>query len=224
MNFRQHFEKLFNKLDLGIWGIIGSSVILIFVLISINGFKGQLGEPYSILNHFVSELGELGNSDLAILCNLGLIIGGLIFAFYMLGLGLLVDNKWGKIGGGIGVFSSLSSGAVGFVPADIFLFAHGFFGMCYFISGLITTIVFQIAILTQKEVRIPKSFIIGGLLLVVVYTIFLISAAWPDPYSVYNRPIIWLDALFEWGLFFTVNGWLIFVSIYLVIKKPSIIL
>ena len=46
-------------------------------------YTGSKGQPYSPLNHWVSELGEVGVSELASVFNVGLIIGGLCFAVFM---------------------------------------------------------------------------------------------------------------------------------------------
>nr|MBN1229909.1 hypothetical protein [Anaerolineae bacterium] len=51
-------------------GFAGSGIILLGCLISGLAYTGRTGESYSLLNHFISELGELRYSELALVFNL----------------------------------------------------------------------------------------------------------------------------------------------------------
>ena len=56
---------------LAIWaGLIGASVIAVGSVVTASPTRGSKGESYSPLNHFVSELGELAVSRLAVVFNL----------------------------------------------------------------------------------------------------------------------------------------------------------
>jgi hypothetical membrane protein len=63
-------------------GFIGAAAITLGALITGLAYTGTAGERYSPLNHWVSELGEVGVSEQASVFNLGLIIGGLALAVW----------------------------------------------------------------------------------------------------------------------------------------------
>ena len=58
-------------------GLLGSLIGLIGTLIPGLVYRGSQNEPYSFLNHFISELGEKGISKLAWVFNLSMILSGL---------------------------------------------------------------------------------------------------------------------------------------------------
>ncbi len=43
-----------------LWGLLASFVGLVFILTPALVYVSAEGEPFSIFNHFISELGELG--------------------------------------------------------------------------------------------------------------------------------------------------------------------
>jgi hypothetical membrane protein len=55
----------------------GAASAILGALIAGLAYRGRQNERYSILNHFISELGEVGISRLAWVFNLGLILCGL---------------------------------------------------------------------------------------------------------------------------------------------------
>jgi hypothetical protein len=58
-------REFVNENHFPIWGLAGSAIGLVFILTPQLFYTGSLGEPYSMFNHAVSELGELGVSELA---------------------------------------------------------------------------------------------------------------------------------------------------------------
>lgn len=83
------------------FGLAGAMVVLLCALVTALFYSAPAGEPYSLLNHFISELGEVGVSLLAWLFNLGLIAGSLLFIPFSLGLGLSLPGWLSKVGMGI---------------------------------------------------------------------------------------------------------------------------
>ncbi len=96
-----------------VFGLAGTGVIILAIVISVLRYKGRCGERYSLLNHFISELGEAGVSPAAPVFNWGLIIGGVLVLPFMIGLGIAFQNLWGWIGTLAGVVSSLGVAGVG---------------------------------------------------------------------------------------------------------------
>jgi len=71
-----------------ITGLAGGGLIVCASVITALTYHGTNGELYSPFNHFISELGQRGVSQLAPLFNIRLMIGGVLFALFMLGLGV----------------------------------------------------------------------------------------------------------------------------------------
>ncbi len=61
---------------LGYLGLFASAIIVITSVVTAFNYKGKKGESYSPLNHFVSELGEVGVAAYAAVFNTGLIFSG----------------------------------------------------------------------------------------------------------------------------------------------------
>ena len=59
-------------------GFLGKAILMLGSLITTVPYRGKEGEPYSILNHFISAIGEVGVSRLAPVFNASLIVGGLV--------------------------------------------------------------------------------------------------------------------------------------------------
>jgi len=231
MNFRDKFEKLFDKIDIGIWGIIGSGIVLITMLITALGYLGRLSEPFSILNHFISELGEYGISDIAIVFNLGLIIGGLAFLIFMVGLFQSMDNKIARVGGVLGIISAVACIGVGIFPMNIeTIIGHIITALSFFLCGTLTVVVYTISILVDEEQRIPKSFSIVGIAVAAAFIGFIASIGiyifgmedidLIDLLTVgFDRPEVWAVAILEWAAVLGIIGWVVLISAYQLVKR-----
>ncbi len=64
------------KRTIAAWGFAATGVLVVGALIPALSYRGKAGEPYSFLNHFISELGERGVSALAPVFNASLVLGG----------------------------------------------------------------------------------------------------------------------------------------------------
>ena len=67
-------------------GLIGVTAISLGSIATAIVYSGKQGEAFNPLNHWVSELGEVGVSDLASVFNVSLIVGGVCFVVFMIGL------------------------------------------------------------------------------------------------------------------------------------------
>ena len=59
---------------LRIFGTAGTGVIVLAIVYSALRYRGKRRERFSLLNHFISELGEVGVSSAAGVFNAGLIL------------------------------------------------------------------------------------------------------------------------------------------------------
>ena len=169
-----------------------------------------MGEPFSMFNHYVSELGELGVSEFAMMFNLGLMLAGVFFFPFMFGLGLYIDNIVSKIAAIVGAFSAVSIYLVGIYPMNNAIM-HGITAISFFLSGLIMTVLWAIAILIQKETRIPKIFSLGGIINAAVFGLFLYGP-WESFGSV--RPEFSMRVTLEWAIYFAIVLYMFSMALY----------
>ena len=200
------------------WGIIGSIIGLVFILTPQLFYTGTMGEPFSMFNHYVSELGELGVSEFAMMFNVGMMVAGIFFIPFMFGLGLYLDNIVGKIAAIVGAFSALSIYLVGIYPMNNAVM-HGITALSFFLSGLIMTVLWALAILTQKNVKIPKIFSLGGFINAAIFALFLYGP-WGSIGE--TRPEFSMRITLEWAIYFAIVSYLFILALYVWRKEKSV--
>ncbi len=99
-------------------GIVGGGVIAVGSIATAVAYRGADAERFSPLNHFVSELGELAQSELAGMFNLSLIIGGVCFAVFMSGLAASRPGLLRLSAGVVGVLAGIGGAFAGVFPMD----------------------------------------------------------------------------------------------------------
>ena len=232
MELKSKFKKLFQKIPLPYWGLIAVIILAIGCIIPSIAYTGTKGESYSFLNHAISELGELGVSELAILFNISLIIGGSLAFIAFLGLALYIDNKVALVAGIIGAISSVGGVMVGFFPMNI-LGPHYIAAMTFFFGGMLTVAVFSISILLDKEKKIHWIFSILGFVVVVFFALFLFfpygeRSSFNNALGVlgeilYQRPAFLLPLFFEWMTLITIMIWVGILSIVFIIQDINVV-
>jgi len=195
-------------------------------------YSGKDGEAYSFLNHAISELGELGVSELAIIFNIFIFFGAIFALVFFLGLSLYIDNKISLVAGIIGVVASLGGIFVGIFPMN-FPGPHYIAAMTFFFGGMLTVAVFSIAILFDKEKKIHWIFSILGFIVVLFFALFLfypyaetyrVSGALRILYDLfYSRPAFLLPFFFEWMTLITIMIWVGIISIVFLINRINLI-
>ena len=201
--------------------ITGTALILTGVVISMIPYRDRNGARYSLLNHFISELGEKGISKAAWGINTGMTIGGWLFVPLMLSLGSRLSSVPGWIGTAFGVVACVSASMVGVFSMDR-LTSHRRAAMTFFHSGLWTIVFYTIAIFAQPATDrvIPLGLNIAGLLAIASFSMFLVLIySKPrksesqnyilDPNALPDRPRIWRTAILEWCIFFTIQAWFV---------------
>lgn len=166
----------FIKVNYPLFGISGSLLIILSMLVTGLVYRGKEGERYSVLNHYISELGEVGVSKAAAVFNIGLTLGSIAFIPFLVGLTITLGSLWAKIGLVIGIWSSLSCAFVGVFPMN-HMAAHKWVAVSYFRSGLVMVLLYSIAVFAQpaSSVVIPKLSNIAGLLAFLSYAAFLFA-------------------------------------------------
>jgi len=224
----KRFSGLFNRVHPEIWGFIAIGILLACVLLSSIGYVGTQGEPYSFLNHYISELGQVGVSHLAPLFNTGLILGGFIAAVFMLGLGLYLNTTLARVAMGFGIFSGIACSFIGFLPMNN-PHHHVPAALSFFFGGMIAVVIFSIAIFRQKEAKIPRLLCIAGVVVAGIFAAFLVVAiAFHSGSLTYilglagGRPHIWWRTILEWSVFFAIIVWVLLISIFMFIKNKKL--
>ena len=136
-------------------GQAGICIILLSVLIAAASYVGKQNETYSFLNHFISELGEIGVSPLAHIFNGGLILGGLLTSFFMLGLAIHIGGIWGVGLGVIGLVTVISVTLVGVFPMNQ-LAIHIRVANTFFYGGLLVALAYSLYVICSRQPRLPK--------------------------------------------------------------------
>jgi len=201
---------------------IGLCLIVLGIVFSAARYRGRQGEKYSILNHFISELGEVGINPAARAFNLSLLLGGVMTLPFVIGLGIKLGSILGWLGMIAGLTTTLGVAAVGVFPMNK-LEPHIKAAQTYFRAGLVMVLFFGLAILFQPAGRkvIPPVANLFSLLAFIAYAsfLFLVKPRRPegetritnplDPQEEPVRPRIWLFPMLEWGVFFATLVWLL---------------
>ena len=211
-------RELVDEKHFPLWGLVASLVGLVFILTPQLFYVGAEGEPYSMFNHAVSELGELGVSELAWMFNLGLFLAGILFIPFMIGLGIYIDNIVGKLAMVGGVYSAVSVALVGVYPMN-YMYEHSITAISFFLSGMVMTLLWAIAILVQKEVRVHKGLSIGGFINMTIFALFLYGPfeGWGGP-----RPEFSMRITLEWAIYWAIVGYLLVLSLYVWRKEKNV--
>ena len=214
----------FNTLH--IIGFTGTGLTFLAVLFPVFLYRGKRGERFSLLNHFISELGELGVSRAAWIFNTGLLLAGLIMLPYVVGLGIAFGSLLGWLGTAAGIIAVLGVSAVGVFPMNN-IKSHAIAAITYFRAGLLMVFFFGLAILFQPAGKaiIPHAANWISLLAFLAYGAFL---GWPlvrkkeqkpaetlDPQQEPERPRIWVLPILEWLVFFSTIAWLFGMTFFI---------
>ena len=208
-------------------GVAGSLLVCFVVLASALAYSGKQAEPYSLLNHFISELGEVGVSHAAWLFNAGLVAAGALLIPCAIGLGLHLRTVWSLLGAAAGICAGVFLAGVGVFPVNNPA-PHAFTAMWFFRTGLTTVLLFGIAFAAQRRgrLRVSRVAILLSALAAASYAAFLLMASPPaggtssfDASLFARRPLLWPLAAVEWAVFFATILW--FLGVSLMVKRSD---
>ena len=190
-------------------------------------YQGRDHERYSLRDHFISELGEIGVSRRATLFNATLLANGIIVSGFMLGLGMHLANKQSYVAAAFGIGSGLSCSVIGVIPMNRLL-PHIAISFLFFFCGMVSVAAFVSAIWLDRHQRISKLLVVPGIL---ATSSFLALAVAPplsglthfeslDPRRV-PRGELGVIPLIEWLVFGMIVVWLLCVTITLSIERKK---
>ena len=208
-------------------GFIGPMIIIIGSFLASLAYTGRIGERYSFVNHFISELGETGVSEWAVVFNVSLVIGGVCIVGFMLCAARLFNDRFGLAFGLIGLVTGISGSLVGIFPMNN-LDAHILVAMGFFRTALLVSAMFAVYVIASKQDTFSLWTSIPAASISVITFIFLFllepvgSGGNPLVLTV-ERPAFWLNALLEWGIFFAIMIWVLASSfdLYMQTKKSN---
>jgi hypothetical membrane protein len=210
-------------------GILGPGIIFVGILITGLAYVGVEGQRYTILNHFVSELGELGVSEAAVVFNGSLLIGGLISTFFMVYLTCQIEHWIRYPLGLLSITAALSGALVGVYPMN-YLIPHIRAAMAFFNLGMLMAFLYSLVFLFGKRHPFPKWLAIPGLLNAAAFTFFNnfpteFEAGVDFQESMANllthRPDFIPLALMEWIVILGILIWVSLMGIYLGVNRRS---
>ncbi|MGB7538971.1 MAG: DUF998 domain-containing protein [Anaerolineales bacterium] len=221
------FSFLFEHFEL--FGILACLIILAALSIPIRMYTGRAGEKYSVLNHFVSELGEVGVSRGAKVFNGGLIAAGALFIPFTLGLGFSIQNFWAKFGMIAGIWTAVWLLLIGVFPMNS-LKLHIIAALSFFDGGLATILFFTVGLWMQPAGMgiLPRVMPWIGVVCIMIYIVFLTLNPRPssdrvagdflrlDPLK--NRPRIWMIPISEWLVVFLSILWYLSTALILLLN------
>jgi hypothetical membrane protein len=191
-------------------GIVGASVIALASLVTAIAYTGSKGEAYSPLNHWVSELGQVGVSQLSLVFNLALIVGGGLFVVFMIALAAVRSGMLRYFYGAVGVVAGIGGLFVGVFPMNN-LDLHGIAALTFFNLGWIAVGLASIDFVRARDTRFPHWLAVIGGLTVVAFVGFLAvllpllggeGLAAPEV-----RPDFWIVPTLEWAVLIGILAW-----------------
>jgi hypothetical membrane protein len=196
----------------GVAAITGSSVVAALA------YSGTSGEPFSPLNHWVSELGEVGVSELAWVFNVGLMVGGTCFVVFMLGLAA-TRTGWLRFGYGlIGAVTGVAGSLVGVFPMNV-IGAHQLAAFAFFNLGWIAVGIASVDFVRRPEARFPRWLAVLGVLTVAAFIAFMQSLRTDPSFgedvlaAPIDRPGIWMVTALEWAVIIGILAWTLAASV-----------
>jgi hypothetical membrane protein len=193
-------------------GFIGSAFFVIASVVAGGFYLGAQNEAFSPLNHWVSELGEMGVSRLALVFNVGLFVGGLALALFFFALGRMRHSRLANMYVLVGVIAGLSGALVGVFPMNN-RSIHIVFAMGFFVLGWVAVGLASYDIWRRPEPRFSRWLPALGALTVTVLLLFL-SVYIPYLYTGTgdDRPDLSVATVLEWLVLIGIMGWVLVAS------------
>jgi hypothetical membrane protein len=192
--------------------IVGVLALTVASVVTASVYTGAKGEPYSPLNHWVSELGQTSVSQAAAVFNVGLVVGGLCFAVFVVGLAASLRGRTRYAWGTTGLVAGVAGALVGAFPMDD-IGPHSIAAMTFFVLGWLTVAVASIDLVRRPDPRFPRWLAVIGALATVCFVLFM-AALFTDPLVREDalaapgvRPDVWLAPILEWSVVVAIVAW-----------------
>ncbi len=196
-------------------GLVSVAIIGIASVVAAIPYRGSAGEGYSPLDHYISELGEVGQSQLAAWFDIALIVGGAGLAAFAILLGGRMSGRLRYLFLLFAVVSGISGTLVGVFPMND-LRVHRVVAGLFFETGWLMVLVFCIW-LARGGSGFGRWLLIPGAVAVVASLGFILVYAGADGGSAFAaptvRPAISAITVMEWAALITLLAWFVAVAI-----------
>ena len=210
---------------LALLGLVSTSLILLVIAVAAFPYRGRLGEAYSPLNHFISELGEISVSRLAWAFNLGIVVGGMGLGTFLLLLAFRLNGPFKTPFVAVGLVAGVSGTLVGVFPMD-YLSTHRIASDVFFLTGGLVAGIFSLWLLTARRPGFTRWLLAPGAEVVVVFGTFIAAYSTYHPANpdgpILNRPTgLWGVPFLEWVSLLSLLLWVACVSIDLLRQRTD---
>jgi hypothetical membrane protein len=201
-------------------GILAFWTVVLASAVAALGYQGASGESYSPVNHWVSELGQLGVSARASTFNLGLVASGVEFVIFMLGLAMTSPSRLRWVFGPLGIVAGIGGSFVGVYPMN-HSDAHVIAASLFFDCGCLAVLVASLSFARIPETRFPRRLLVLGALTTAAFLLFAVVLRVDDftrqrmvsSGPIIGRPEIWLGPIIEWAVLVGIMAWTLLVSL-----------
>jgi hypothetical membrane protein len=197
-------------------GLFGSITLAATAVVAALLYTGTAGEAFSPLNHWVSELGEMRVSRMALLFNIGILVSGVCLAVFMTSLGIERGSRLAWLYVPIGIVSGVGGAFVGIFPMDSGG-PHIPAALTFFVLGWVAVGLASIDLWRRPDPRFPRWLPWLGALTVLAFLVFLSLYI---PYLSYtgagsaDRAPFQLVVVFEWLVLVGIIGWVFTAAMY----------
>ncbi len=211
-----------------LYGFLGAGILIVgCILLPIHSYRESGGAGYSCLNHFISELGRPRSSPLFAVFNAGIVLGGLLIAAFMWGLGQLYRTRLGYAAAMAGVLGGLACSGTGLVPIN-HLMPHLAIAVLFFHGAWIAFALFAFVFARDRQNKLPRWLVLPSIATVLAFAALLASPLFAGHVALeaiqkkhFVRPEIWPAALLEWLVLAAILLWLLLVAGCLLRRTPQ---
>jgi hypothetical membrane protein len=204
-------------------GMIGILLPAAGALIAALFYTGRTQEPYSIFNHFISELGNTDWSRFGFVFNTGMILAGVSMIVFQNTLAMLFTTRLRYLLIVVGTLSGVFCSLVGFVPGNHHA-AHITVATIFFNLILGSTVLYCLSVLRERDHDFfTRSYALLGVPAIIFLTGFIIDKQLNSEDFVRahilkvmsDRPQFWFMPFAEWMVFASMLFMIAFVSVSL---------
>ena len=210
---------------LALLGLASVGIILLGMVATAIPYRGHAGEAYSPLNHFISELGEISQSQLAWVFNLSILLGGTGLGAFLLLLTNRIAGRYRITLVALGIVAGVSGALVGVFPMDYHA-THRIVSEIFFVTGWLVAVVVSLWLAAAPRPTLPRWLILPGVVAAAVSIVFIAVYSTYHPANP-NGPIqgrpdgLWSFAFLEWASLLSLLAWFVCVSIALLRELPE---
>lgn len=198
-------------------GLLTCFVLYFVIIVAAWSYSGEQHEPYSVFNHFISELGSPKFSHHYLLYNVGLICSAVGFGLFARGLGKYSTTRLSRLGATLGVIAAVFCVGVGLVPED-YRVPHLILALSFFTIAAIAVGLFSWNIWRDDSSPFSKYLALHGASVPLLFILFMsmpkdLMAIKREAGPLFIRPDIWWLPFFEWMIFIALTSWMTCLSI-----------